>query len=213
MVVHRREEDPLTVTGLPEEPQAAPPPSARLEFFKGFLTRPMEVGSVIPSSQILVRQLLRSGEIGKAHLAVELGPGTGVLTRAILGGLPADGKLLAIELHPDFGRLLARTITDPRLVLHKGRASELEAALEACGETRADTVLSGIPFSTLPPAEARATLEAIRRSLRPGGRFVAYQVRSQVRRLAEPFFGRGQESMVLRNIPPVRIFTWIRGED
>jgi phosphatidylethanolamine/phosphatidyl-N-methylethanolamine N-methyltransferase len=195
------------------KPHGEPSPSGRLEFLKGFLTRPMEVGSVIPSSQILVRHLLRAADVARSPVVVELGPGTGVLTQALVGALPTHGKLLAIELLPDFARHLERTIVDPRFHLHQGHAAELEEALAGCGETRADTVLSGIPFSTLPPGEAAATLKAIRRCLRPGGRFVAYQVRTQVKRLAEPYFGPSEEALVLRNIPPVRVYTWVRRED
>jgi phosphatidylethanolamine/phosphatidyl-N-methylethanolamine N-methyltransferase len=209
MAVDRR---PPSLGAQPSQPADEEAPSRRLEFFKGFLTRPFEVGSVTPSSQILVRQLLRSGVVEQARVVVELGPGTGVVTRGILEALPAAGRLVAIEAHPDFVQLLGRTLSDSRLVVHQGRAEGLEEALASAGESHADTVFSGIPFSTLRPEEAQRTLEAIRRALRPGGRFVAYQVRSQVRRLATPFFGPAQESLVLRNIPPVRIYTWVKAD-
>ena len=55
-----------------------------LEFFKGFLKNPREVGSVIPSSRFLTRRTLECGDIAHARVIVELGPGTGVLTRHAL---------------------------------------------------------------------------------------------------------------------------------
>jgi phospholipid N-methyltransferase len=188
-----------------EAPLALP-----LQFFKGFLRNPKEVGSVIPSSRFLIRRVLRSGEVANANVIVELGPGTGVLTRELLEAMPADATLVAIEINPDFVRLLRREFRDPRLVIYEGSSSQIEKALEQAGLTHADLVVSGIPFSTMGAGEGRRTLEAAKRVLGPGGRFVAYQFRSRVRELAEPYFGPAQTIRELRNLPPMRVYVWRR---
>lgn len=181
-----------------------------LEFLRGFLQNPRGVASVVPSSPILVEHLIERGDVARARVIVELGPGTGVVTRGLLQNMPADGKLIAVELHPEFARLLRETFDDPRLTVFEGNARDLERALAAAGVRRADLVVSGIPFSTMDRRESRRILEATRKVLNPNGRFVAYQFRDHVRRLAEPIFGPPRVSGVLRNIPPVRVYTWSR---
>jgi phosphatidylethanolamine/phosphatidyl-N-methylethanolamine N-methyltransferase len=181
-----------------------------LEFFKGFLRNPKEVGSLIPSSRFLTRRVLASGLVSSARVIIELGPGTGVLTGEILSRMPSDGKLIAVELMPRFARVLEREFHDPRLAVYEGSSANLEKALAESGEERADLVVSGIPFSTMEAGEGRRTLEAAKRVLGPGGRFVAYQFRSRVRDLAEPFFGPAETQRELRNLPPMRIYMWKR---
>lgn len=192
-------------------PRRAPHPSGRhIEFLKGFLRNPKEVGSVIPSSRFLTRRVLECGEVEKARVIVELGPGTGVLTREILHRMRPDAKLVAVEINPIFVEMLRRTYPDPRFHLYEGSAADLEKALIESRETRADLVVSGIPFSTLPRGTRTATLEAARRVLAPGGCFLAYQFRSHVRRFADPVFGPGETHHELFNLPPMRIFVWQR---
>lgn len=194
---------------IPTRP--APQPSAgRIEFLKGFLRNPKEVGSLIPSSRFLMRRVLECGDFAKARVVVELGPGTGVFTREILRRMRPDGKLVAVEINPSFVDMLRRAYRDPRLFLYEGSAADLEKALIEAGVARADLVVSGIPFSTLARRTREATLEAARRVLRPGGYFLAYQFRSHVRRFADPVFGPGVTHREFWNLPPMRIYVWRR---
>jgi len=181
-----------------------------LQFLRGFLKNPKEVGSVIPSSRFLTRRVLQCGDAASARVIIELGPGTGVLTREILELMPAEGKLIAVELLPEFVELLGRAYPDPRLTLYNGSSADLEKALAEAGEEQADLVVSGIPFSTMERGEGRRTLEASKRVLAPGGRFVAYQFRSAVRRMAEPVFGPAETRSGFWNLPPMRIYTFGR---
>jgi phospholipid N-methyltransferase len=179
---------------------------ARL-FFQGFLKRPGTVGSVIPSSRYLERRVVREAQLATARLAVELGPGTGGTTRAILRALPADATLLAIEINPDFLPTL-RAIGDPRLVVHEGSAADVGAILAAHGLGKPDVVLSGIPFSTMPAALGRAIVRAVSDALPARGRFVAYQVRDRVEKLGREVFGPAAIQLELRNVPPMRVYRW-----
>jgi len=194
---------------LQNHPQAAPRPSRdpRLLFFQGFLKRPAMVGSVIPSSRYLERRVVREARLATARLAVELGPGTGGTTRAILRALPADAKLLTIEINPDFLPTL-RAIGDARLLVHEGSAADLGAILAQHGLGRPDVVLSGIPFSTMKPELGRAIVRAVSDALPPGGRFVAYQVRDRVEKLGREVFGPAAVQLELRNVPPMRVYRW-----
>jgi phospholipid N-methyltransferase len=188
-----------------------PQPDARLAFLQGFLRKPQQVGSVIPSSRFLERRLVELSGARHARLLVELGPGTGGTTRALLRALPSDAKLLAIELEPRFAAIL-REMNDPRLLVHEGSAEQLPDALRAHGLAAPDTVISGIPFSTMDAAVGRRIAKTIYGALDAGGRFVAYQVRGNVHDVARPFFGRAQVDVELRNIPPMRLYRWRKVE-
>ena len=179
----------------------------RLAFLQGFLRRPQQVASVLPSSRFLERRLVSLAGIARASLVVELGPGTGGTTRPLLAALPAHAKLLCIELDPDFARLLLRE-TDPRLIVHHGSAEQLEEILAAEALGAPDAVISGIPFSIIPAAVGVRILESIRSALAPGGSFLAYQVRGTVAELAKPLLGEPDTTLELLNIPPVRVFRW-----
>ena len=102
----------------------------RLKFFQGFLRRPPEVGSIIPSSRFLERRVARAASLASARTVVELGPGTGGTTRAFLRGMPATSTLLAIEINPDFIPVLNRLTKDQRLIVHEGSATSLQNTLE-----------------------------------------------------------------------------------
>ena len=186
-------------------------PDARLAFLQGFLRKPQQVGSVIPSSRFLERRLVALSGARHARLLVELGPGTGGTTRALLRALPADAKLLAIELEPRFAAIL-RQMNDPRLIVFEGSAEQIAEALHAPGLGAPDAVISGIPFSTMDAALGRRIARGIYEALGSQGRFIAYQVRGKVHDVARPFFGRAQIDVELRNIPPMRIYRWRKDE-
>ncbi len=181
-----------------------------IQFLRGFLRNPKEVGSIVPSSRFLTRRVLECGRVSQARVIVELGPGTGVFTREILKRMPADAKLVAIEINSDFVHVLRREYRDSRLTIYAGSSTDLEKALAEAGETRADLVVSGVPFSTMERGAGRATLEAAKRVLSERGRFVAYQFRSHVRRFAEPVFGPAETHSGFWNLPPMRIYVWKR---
>jgi phospholipid N-methyltransferase len=178
-----------------------------LIFFQGFLRHPELVGSVIPSSRFLEQKLVETARIGTARMVVELGPGTGGTTKAFLKALPRDGRLLAIEINPDFVEVV-RSQADPRLMVHQGSAEQICDLLARYGLPAPDAVLSGIPFSTMPPTLGRRIIQEVWDALAPGGCFVAYQVRGKVADLGSEFLGRPAVRTEVFNIPPVRIYTW-----
>jgi phosphatidylethanolamine/phosphatidyl-N-methylethanolamine N-methyltransferase len=176
-------------------------------FFQGFLKRPGMVGSVIPSSRYMERRIVKAAGLESARLVVELGPGTGGTTRAILRAMAPNAKLVSIEINPDFLPAL-RAIPDPRLLVEEGSAVDLSRILASHGLGAPDVVLSGIPFSTMKPELGRAIVRAVSDGLAPGGRFVAYQVRDRVEKLGREVFGPAAVSLELRNVPPMRVYRW-----
>ena len=179
----------------------------RLAFLKGFLREPGGVGSVIPSSRFLERKMVRMAEVAQAESVIELGPGTGGTTRAILSAMPESATLLAIELDPMFADQV-RNIDDRRLIVHQGSAENLHEVLTAHRLRAPNAILSGIPFSTIPVDIGTRIIEAIRDVLAPGGCFVAYQFRSAVADRARPILGEPEVSPEFLNIPPMRVYRW-----
>ena len=179
----------------------------RLAFLKGFLRQPRDVGSVSPSSRFLERKMVRMAGVAQAQSVIELGPGTGGTTRAILAAMPESATLLAIELDPAFADHI-REIDDRRLIVHQGSAEQLAEVIVAHRLRPPDAILSGIPFSTMPHEVGTRIIEAIRDVLAPGGRFVAYQFRAAVAERAKPILGEPEVSAEFLNIPPMRVYRW-----
>ena len=191
-------------------PQASRPLRDSVAFLRGFLRNPAQVGSVMPSSPWLEQRLVRAAGMAEATTVVELGPGTGGTTEAFLRAMGPAGRLLAIELDVDFHRHLQRQIGDPRFLLELGSAENLQHYLDARRLPPPDAIVSGIPFSTMPAEVSDRVAAAIAQVLRPGGRFVAYQVRAHVAGYVEPYLGAPDKRWEIANVPPVRVFSWVK---
>jgi phosphatidylethanolamine/phosphatidyl-N-methylethanolamine N-methyltransferase len=180
------------------------------EFLRGFVRNPAQVGSIVPSSRRLEQRLVRNAGIATARTVVELGPGTGGTTAAFLQAMQPNAHLLAIELNQDFHHHLSTSISDPRFVLELGSAERLAEYLSSNRLSAPDAIVSGIPFSTMPPEVSDRIAATIGKVLRPGGRFVAYQVRAHVAGFVTPYLGQPDKQWEMVNVPPVRVFTWVK---
>ena len=174
--------------------------NGRLVFIKEFLKHPLQIGSIIPSSRYLERRIVEAAGAASVDVIVELGPGTGGVTRAMLRAMPRHARLLSIEINPTFNKLVGK-IKDHRLI-------ELREIIAQYGLGPPNAIVSGIPFTTMSPSVGSQILESVSSVLPPNGRFVAYQVKNQVAILGRPFLGTGQISTEFLNIPPMRIFRW-----
>lgn len=181
-----------------------------LVFIQEFLKHPLQVGSIISSSRYLERRIVDTAGIASANLVVELGAGTGGVTRAILRAMPQQAKLLSLEINPHFHAIL-KNIEDDRLIVHLGSADELKKIISLYDLDAPNIVISGIPFSTMSRSAGSQILEAVSSLLVPRGRFVAYQMSDRVATLCQPFLGSGKITTEFLNIPPMRIFQWEKG--
>jgi phosphatidylethanolamine/phosphatidyl-N-methylethanolamine N-methyltransferase len=180
------------------------------EFLRGFARNPSQVGSLVPSSRYLEQRLVRGARLSRARTAVELGPGTGGTTAAFLQAMAPNARLLAVELDGDFHDYVRAAVDDPRLALECGSAERLPEFLAKHHLPAPDAIISGIPFSTMPPDVSDRIAAAIAQVLRPGGRFVAYQVRAHVASFVTPYLGEPETQWEVVNVPPMRVFTWIK---
>ena len=181
-------------------------PSPQWQFLRGFFKNPVMVGSVIPSSRVLIDKMLRPVDWENTKLFVEYGPGVGTFTRPILDLLGPDAKLVTIDTNPDFTKYLRESIDDPRLVAVTGSAADVEKILADRGFDKADYVLSGLPFSTLPPGVGDAIAQATGKVVRNGGAFLVYQFSPKVRDFIAPYFERIDRGFEWLNVPPATLF-------
>jgi len=181
----------------------------RLTFFREFLRRPREVASILPSSRFLEQRIVEVADVARAETIVELGPGTGGTTRAILRAMRDDARLLCIEINPRLCACLRR-IEDDRLIPHSGNAEQIREALSAWRLDAPDAVISGIPFSAMSLTSAGRILEAVSAALAPGGCFVTYQVSRRIQDLGRSFFPLAHVRTVLLKVPPVHVYRWTK---
>src|SRR5687768_1403366 len=181
-------------------------PSPHWQFLRGFLKHPVMVGSIIPSSRILIEKMLDPVDWDTTKLFVEYGPGVGTFTRPVLERLAPDATLVTIDTNPDFTKFLRESIDDPRLVAVTGSAADVCKILADRGLGAPDYVLSGLPFSTLPPGVGNDIAEATAEALRPGGAFLVYQFSPKVHDIIKPHFDRVERGFEWVNVPPARLF-------
>ncbi len=191
---------------------AAGVPSPWGMFLRGFFKHPVMVGSVVPSSGVLIRKMLAPVDWANTKLFVEYGPGVGTFCRPILERMAPDAKLVAIDTNPDFIRYLRHTIADSRFAAVHGSAADVEDIVLSHGHDHADYVLSGLPFSTLPDGVGPAIAAATWRVLRPGGAFLVYQFTAKARVFMERHFRRIDKGLELWNVPPAFLFWGWRDE-
>ena len=175
-------------------------------FLKGFIKHPVMVGSVIPSSKTLIDKMLDPVDWANCKLFVEYGPGVGTFTQHILERLAPDAILLAIDTNPDFTAYLNSKFRDSRLRAVTASAADVRDLMEGFGFDEADYVVSGLPFSTLPPGVGPAIAEATADALRPGGAFLVYQFSPKVLEFLSPHFDRIDRGFEWRNVPPAQLF-------
>jgi phospholipid N-methyltransferase len=175
-------------------------------FFKGFVKHPVMVGSIIPSSDRTVDKMLAPVDWENTKLFVEYGPGIGTFCLPVLSRMRPDATLLVIDLNEDFIIYLRKTIRDSRFIAVHGSAADVNEIINPCGCKRADYVLSGLPFSTLPNNLGPIIAEETAKAIRPGGAFLVYQFRARARDFMTPHFRKIDSGFELWNILPCHLF-------
>jgi phospholipid N-methyltransferase len=140
------------------------------------------------------------------RLFVEYGPGVGTFTRPILERLGPDATLVTIDTNADFTTFLNESIDDPRLVAVTGSAADVDKILAERNLGQADYILSGLPFSTLPPGVGEDIASATSSVIRPGGAFLVYQFSPKVKDFIDPHFERIERGFEWINVPPATLF-------
>lgn len=140
-------------------------------FFRRWLANPLQMGSIVPSSPALCSRVVRHTRRTEDEVVLELGAGTGVISRALLdGGVPAE-RLVVVEIVPDMAAHLRRAL--PGAMVIEGDARRLPDLVPTHWHGRIGTVVCGIPLVLLPLAEQRRFIDAIE-AVAPGRGFLHY---------------------------------------
>ena len=140
-------------------------------FFSRWLANPLQMGSIVPSSATLCRRIVQQTRRSADEAVLELGAGTGVVSRALLAaGMPPE-RLIVMEIVSDMARHLRDVL--PGVEVLEGDARELPTLLSQHWHGRIGSVICGIPLVLLPVAEQRRFIDAIE-AVAPGKGFLHY---------------------------------------
>ena len=197
--------------GAPE-PRATPP--VGWTFFRQWLKNPLEVAAISPSSRQLARQMVHQLP-RHSRRVIELGGGTGVLTRAVLDHGIRAGDLLVLELNEELHQHLQREFPGVHVVC--GDAMHLAQIAQAHGfvaDQRADAVVSGLGLLSMPRISQQMVLASAFESMLPEGRFVqfTYGPANPVSRevLEALDLTTRRASFTWWNVPPATVYVYQR---
>lgn len=180
-----------------------------IRFFKGWMDGPKAVGSIVPTSAVTSRRMASVIDTTSGLPVLELGPGTGVVTKAILERGVSPNKLVCVEYSDDFVSHVRRLF--PGVNVIQGDAFDLDSTLGSLADQTFDCVVSGIPLLNFPMPERVALIEDLLGRI-PAGRPVV-QITYGPRSPVAP--GRGNYvveklDFVVRNIPPAHLWLYRR---
>ncbi|MFC3450923.1 class I SAM-dependent methyltransferase [Amycolatopsis speibonae] len=170
-----------------------------------FLRHPMLTGAIAASSPRLAEVMTTGLGLETAGLVVELGPGTGVFTDAVVRRLPPGARLVAVEINPRLARELRARHPDVEIV--EGSAENLDEYVREA----ADVVVSGLPWTVMPAEHQERILDRVAEILTPNGRFTTFAyahaawtppARRFAAALRDRFSVTGRTPLVWPNLPP-----------
>lgn len=180
-----------------------------LRFIKGWVDKPKAVGAILPTSSVTARRMASVVDPHSGLPVLELGPGTGVITRAILDRGVAPQNLYSIEYSEDFVRFLTRDY--PGVNFIQGDAFDIDASLGDKRELTFDSIVSAVPLLNVPVARRVAYVEDLLSRI-PAGRPIV-QITYGPRSPVPPRQGNYQMrrlDFVIRNIPPTTLWLYTR---
>jgi phosphatidylethanolamine/phosphatidyl-N-methylethanolamine N-methyltransferase len=178
-------------------------------FIKGWVTGRKTIGAVSPSSRALARLMVETAAPDPAGYTLELGPGTGVFTQALIDAGVASDRIIAVEHNREFCDLLRNRF--PRLSIVEGDAFDLDRTLTDYRDIRFSAALSGLPLLSFPPALRLRCIEGVLDRLKPGKGFVQFSYGPSGPMPSVPGrFTARPSRWVLMNLPPARVWTYRR---
>jgi len=183
------------------------PDAAR--FLKSWVERPLQIGAVQPSGRALARTMASHVDPGLPGPVIEIGPGTGPVTQALIERGVALARLVLVEFNREFCALLRKRYPGVRVV--EGDAYAIARTLAPLGLGPAVAVLSSLPLLTRPLAQRLDLLRQCFNLLRPEGPFIQFTYGA-----AAPIPGKGADYVaspsrrIWLNMPPARVWVYRR---
>ncbi len=186
-----------------------------LQFLQAFLKNPSKVGALAPSSPELVTQMLEGIEPDSDNIVLELGVGTGAVTRVLRDLLPDERSYLGVELDRGLVRTLGENF--PGLNIVCGSADQAYAIHRRSGLGKVRYVVCCLPFASLPKDTSGRILTEIEKFMDEGCELRIFQYAHgyflptavKVREMLKRRYGKSHRSpLVLKNFPPAFTITW-----
>jgi len=186
-------------------------------FLRVLIRNPVGVSAVAPSSQKLARAMASGLDLKPNEGLIEIGPGTGALTKQIREVIPESENYLGIELEGKFVALLEQEFPEFQFVQNSMvKAHDIH---KQSGLAPVKVIISGMSVSMLPREIQDQFVENLDLLLKPGSMFRmfqyihAYPLPSSIRfrrRMAEHFSGYHRSKLVVENLPPAYVVSWTR---
>ncbi|MBX3287769.1 MAG: hypothetical protein KF855_00365 [Acidobacteria bacterium] len=186
-----------------------------IEFLQAFLKNPGTVGSITPSSPELAQRMLNGIEPGPDDVVVELGVGTGAITKYLQQIVPDESSYLGIELDGGLVRSLRKNFPDMKIV--RGNAMDARAIHKRTGFGKVSYVICCLPFVSLPNEVGEKILLEVDKFMQQGCTFRTFQYAHgyyfpsaiKLREFMRNRYGKSKRSpLIVKNVPPAYTLTW-----
>jgi phosphatidylethanolamine/phosphatidyl-N-methylethanolamine N-methyltransferase len=181
-----------------------------VRFLRSWIEKPLHMGAVMPSGRVLARTMAQYVEIGSSGPVVELGPGTGAITSALIEHGVEQKRLVLVEYNPGFCALLRDRYPHAKVV--QGDAYTLRDSLRNVLSAPASAVVSGLPLVTKPMLTRLKLIREAFLALAPGAPFVqfTYSVAPPIPK-SLPGVSTEASERIWMNLPPARV--WVYRKD
>jgi len=178
-----------------------------MQFIRSWIEKPLSTGAVMPSSKALARTMARYVDPQSSGPVIELGPGTGPVTEALVQHGVDPKRLLLVEFNPDFCRLLRTRY--PAATVVQGDAYRLRRLLGSLVREPAAAVVSGLPLVTKPLRTRLRLISDAMSLLAPGAPFVQFTY-AMVPPIPKALSGIKAEAseLIWMNLPPARVWVY-----
>ena len=177
-----------------------------MSFIIEYIKNPRTIGAVAPSGRSLSKKMMQPINFDTANVIVEYGPGTGSFTKELVENRKAGTVLLLIEQNEHFCAQLEEKYRNLKdiFIIH-GNAEDVNAYLNQFGCGKADYIVSGLPFTSLPKEVSDSILTATKEALNENGMFITFQYSLVKRRFFEQYFSITNRLKEMRNLPPAYV--------
>lgn len=179
-----------------------------LRFLRALIARPKNIGAIFPSSPALATAIARQIDPTLAGPVLELGPGTGVVTHAILDRGITPDRLSLVEFDEDFARHNAARF--PRVQVIQGDAFDLNKTLGARFDQPFAAIVSGLPLLNFPVAMRRKLVDGALARLAPGAPLIQFSYGTHAPVVPPQGHSVVRGAQVWANIPPARVWVYRR---
>jgi phosphatidylethanolamine/phosphatidyl-N-methylethanolamine N-methyltransferase len=181
-----------------------------VRFLRSWIEKPLHMGAVMPSGRVLARTMAQYVNIESSGPVVELGPGTGAITNALIEHGIDQKRLVLVEYNPGFCALLRDRYPHARVV--QGDAYKLRDSLWDVLSVPASAVVSGLPLVTKPMLTRLKLIRDAFLALAPGAPFVqfTYSVAPPIPK-SLPGVSTEASERIWMNLPPARV--WVYRKD